>query len=504
MDTTLVKFGEWLPDQPSLQNAGTINILNVIPAFNGYRSFPSLVQISDSLTTECLGCVSIKYYDDVSASMQTDTFAGDTENLYRLGADYVWDVVNSPYVTYTTDATNFWSFADFSGQMMATNYNDAPQYFDGTNFVDLSAGAPKGKYIAVIKDSVFLGFTNDSVDGVKSNRVWWSGYGLPRSWPVIGSDQAYQEQSDFQDLPNGGVVTGFAGAVGGADGLVFKQNAIYRVAYEGIPTVYGFYQIENSKGCVAPRSIANNGSVVFFLSEDGFYACNGASVQSIGNEKVDRWFYNNVNALRLEDVTSSIDYKNKIVCWAFPSINCPDSIGADCLILFNWVLNRWSKISTNLNVLVPSFTQATSTDSASFPYASTDAMDVSTDSRIFAGGRLIFSAIDTENKLSFFEGNSLEAIIETGEINGDNKGNKVFISGIRPLIDSGDSSVAVGYRNLLTESRTYSNYTDTTETGIAPQRVSSRYATAIVKIDAGANFLDATGCEVRIQKRGAR
>ena len=117
-----------------------------------------------------------------------------------------------------------------------------------------------------------VGNTFDSVDGAKPNRVWWSGINNATSWPTIGSAAAAQAQSDRQDFPTGGWVQGITGAVGGADGVIFQDNAITRVTYTGPPTIFAFQEVDRSRGCIAPNSIVNVGDYVFYLSEDGFYS----------------------------------------------------------------------------------------------------------------------------------------------------------------------------------------------------------------------------------------
>ena len=46
----MIKFGEWLPDQPDLENRGVTVAQNVIPALEGYRSLNSLGNVSNQAT----------------------------------------------------------------------------------------------------------------------------------------------------------------------------------------------------------------------------------------------------------------------------------------------------------------------------------------------------------------------------------------------------------------------------------------------------------------------
>ena len=47
----MIKFGDWLPDQPDMGGAGVINAQNVIPSVNGYRSVNSFTSFSNAGTT---------------------------------------------------------------------------------------------------------------------------------------------------------------------------------------------------------------------------------------------------------------------------------------------------------------------------------------------------------------------------------------------------------------------------------------------------------------------
>ena len=68
----MIRFGEWLPDQPDVNNAGVTVATNVIPAANGYRSFPSFVEFSNAADHRIRGIVAAKAADDT-----VSLFCGD-------------------------------------------------------------------------------------------------------------------------------------------------------------------------------------------------------------------------------------------------------------------------------------------------------------------------------------------------------------------------------------------------------------------------------------------
>ena len=79
----------------------------------------------------------------------------------------------------------------------------------------------------------------------------------------------------------------------------------------------------------------------------------------IGAEKVDNWFYENLNSAYPNRVTSTIDPNNQIVLWSFPSNSSSDGT-PDTIIVYNYAVNRWSIIELTHQsigtILLPGYT----------------------------------------------------------------------------------------------------------------------------------------------------
>ena len=73
-----------------------------------------------------------------------------------------------------------------------------------TAFANLAGSPPKADFIAVVRDFVWVG-NIDEGSGRVPFRVRWSGFNDIDGW-TTGTDQ-----SDFQDLPDSGAVTGLVG-----------------------------------------------------------------------------------------------------------------------------------------------------------------------------------------------------------------------------------------------------------------------------------------------------
>ena len=268
-------FGEWLPDLPDHGNPGATTATNVFPAVNSYRPWKTTARSPgiSALANRCQGADAFK--DDSGTSY---IFAGDTTKLYRLTANAFSDISRSSGGAYTIGSEHYWDFVKFGEKIIAFNGNDAPQQYDmgtSSNFSNIAA-APLFRHAAVVNNFVVAGWI-----GTAQNRVQWCAINDATSW-TAGIDQ-----SDLEDLPEGGVVTGITG---GQYGLIFQENRITRMDYRGGNIVFSFRRIEDNRGAIQSKSIIKVGNLVYFYSADGFYVTDGNTSTPIGNGKVDRFF----------------------------------------------------------------------------------------------------------------------------------------------------------------------------------------------------------------------
>ena len=94
---------------------------------------------------------------------------------------------------------------------------------------------------------------------------------------------------------------------GGEFGLVLLERSIHRMSYVGTPFIFQFDNISRNKGCMVAGSIAQYQGITFFLSDDGFYLCDGQTVQPIGNEKVDRFFIDDASESDYGSMSAAVD-----------------------------------------------------------------------------------------------------------------------------------------------------------------------------------------------------
>ena len=479
-----VPFGEWLPDIPDHLNKGATTATNVFPAAVSYKPFKASQQKSNALDSQCFGGFSTK---DNSANVYT--FAGTKSKLYKLSGETFSDVSQAS-TTYNAGADNFWSFSNFGTTVVASNGEDTPQKFVvGTSsaFADLGGSPPVFTFSAVIRDFLVVG----RIKTVK-NRVQWSGINDVETW-TSGT-----KQSDYQDLADGGEITGI---VGGEYGYIFQENQITRMDYVGGTTVFRFSVVSKNRGSIFAKAIAHVGKRVFFYSQDGFFEIDGENVKAIGQHKVNDYFKDNLSAGYQQNIIAATDPLNHLAVWSYPSTDATTGV-QDRLLIYNYSVNRWSVVETAAEMIFTQFSEAFTVDTLDTASSSLDSLTVSLDSRYWLGGVVNFAGFDSDHKLIQFDGSNLAATLETGEIE-PAPGARTTITMVRPLVD-GTSTARVTSRLRLADSGTSTSYSSLRSNGDIPVRSSGRYHKIGVAISAATTWNDAQGIDLIAIKSGLR
>lgn len=439
----MVRLGEWLPDLPDMENPGATVATNVIPYASSYGSFAEPVIYSNALTARCRGAIAVRGSDGTAYN-----FAGDAAKLYKM-ASAAWADV-SKVGGYATGTEEFWEYAQYGSTLIATNYSDTPQAWTlGTSsvFADLAGTPPKGRCVAAVRDFVMFGNLADAT-GTDPNAVRWCAIDTPTTW-TIGTSQA-----DRQLLPNAGFIRK---VVGGEYAVILGENSIYRATYVGSPLIFQFDEVAPGRGCVAQGSVANIGNMIFFLSDDGFYLFDGNQAIPIGANKVDKWFWADIDQGSLYRISTTIDPINKIVMWSYPGSG--SSSGTPNRILaYNWQVQRWALIIQEHEVVVRSMSEGYTLETIDALIGNPDTgayADVSVDSRQFTGGKVVLSCFNTSHKLANFTGAAKAATVETAEVQ-LSPGMRSLVKNTRPMYDGAATvSVTIGSRNKPNEAISY-------------------------------------------------
>jgi hypothetical protein len=506
MAISRVTFGEWTPDQPGLTN-GLQRAENVFPKAVGYGAINAAEDYSAAASENLNNVVAARTsatgativfaggesklfkldagdlsLDDVSKASRSITTVARTSNVvtittsvahgYSIGdsvtvtavgntdvngtfiiiatpttTTFTYDDAGTDIVSgadtgtvtfqYVTPINQRWRFTQFGNVLIAANGGNRLQGFNvntDTNFSDLAVDAPQSRYITVVRDFVVSGYVNDST--VRANRVQWSALGDESSWTNSATTQA-----DFQDIPDGGAVVGLTG---GEFGLVFMDRSIHRMSYVGSPLVFQFDNISRNQGCYEANSIIQYGGTSFFLSDNGFYACDGQQIIPIGNEKVNRFFFDNVEEGLLPLMSAAIDPFRKLVIWAYASTS---SATVDKLLIFNYEIGKWSSGTTTASRVATSSTPSFTLEGLDV-FGDLEDIQTTFDSRIWLGGKMQFAGVK-DAKVITFSGANNTAFIETGDI--EVPGSTSAITMAKPIVDNGSGNVALVSRRLLNE-----------------------------------------------------
>jgi hypothetical protein len=359
-----------------------------------------------------------------------------------------------------------------------------------TLFADLGAAAPKSRYVTTVRDFVVAGFNNGAT--VYPNRVEWCALGDETSWTPAATTQA-----DYQDIPDGGHVKGLTG---GEYGIVFMDRAVVRMSYVGSPLVFQFDTISRGLGCMEPNSIIQYAGMSFFLSDDGFYRCNGQAVESISVEKVDRWFFNNVDISQLSSMSAAVDPLKNLVIWSFKTVD-----QSTFVLIYNFNLNKWSYGEVNVDTIASS-TAITTTSSSGLTleqldaYGSLETLPASLDSFGYTvTSTLLTGTLGT--KIVAFSGSNLTANIVTPDLSLNDTPSVITL--VRPVIDGGSCSVQINSRRRLNQQ---TDFTGSTYSANDDNRIGLRSAGTYhrLKTIPSGVWSSAVGLDVTIVPQGLR
>src|ERR1700742_2383041 len=408
----LIKFAEWLPDQPPLNNPGALVVTNVIPNADSYLPFPGLTSAAFSGT---LGRMYGATFARDNAN-NTYVYAGDQTALYILNGSTFNVATRTAGGAYNTDITNGWEFVNWGQTTIAVNgfEGDAPQQisFGAAHFQPLSGAFP-ASHIAIINNFVVLGAVSDSATQVQ--RVRWSAINNSSLWSADATTLA-----DFQDLPgDGGWIQKIVGGQQG--GYVFQERMIWGMQFVGSPLIFQFIPLVLDLGADAAQAVISYENVVYFLSPEGLKAFDGTTIADIGKGKVDNFFFADLDASYIGSVKSIVVPQSKIVMWSYPGAG---HFGDKCnhILVYSYAHQKWALVnipvaySANIEVLAVTSTPGYTLDGLDSVSSSVDTLPYSLDSRFWTGGSLVMSVF-VNGIFAYFNGTPLPAEVQTAETN---------------------------------------------------------------------------------------
>ena len=475
MTAQRVQFTEWLPDQPSVTSLRDAK--NVYPTSVGYAPFPNAEEYSNAASENISSITVGKFGNDVAL------IAGGNTKLFKFDSSDL--SVNDISKSGGYSSSERWKFTQFGSIILAANNASKIQAYDiasGSTFDDVSANAPVAKYVTVVRDFVVAA---NIAGGAEPNKVQWSDINDETNW-VSGTTS----QSDYQIVPDGGNITGLTG---GEIGLVFLEKSIVRMTYSGSPLFFQFDVISRGLGCINGNSIAQYGATSFFLSDDGFYQCDGQTVTGIGTEKVDRYFYNDADLNELDTMSAAVDPIKKLVIWNYANVD-----GGRSIIIYNWQLSKWSRAITETTSVGNAATTGTTLEGLTLIYPNLDNMPASLDDRLWIGGKFLFAGTKND-KIVTFTGSTYNSELITPDLE---VGYNSVATLVRPQIDNGSATIKVASRRELDDNIQFGSSVSTSSEGRASVRSAGRYHR--FSISPTGNWTNAISIDVDLKPQGGR
>lgn len=274
-----------------------------------------------------------------------------------------WSVIDvGRAVAYVLDTfTSEWNFVSWGNEVWATSIGEPVQRQTtrGADFADgiTSTAKPAAKYIATVKNQLWLGHTSGGGPTYSGQDVWWSAVDNALDFDISDTTQC-----DRQDLIDDyGIVTGL---VGGDYAIIFKEQAIYRADFVGAPLIYNFTILAVGEGTLHSKSIVAVGQDVYFLDSSGFKVIkDGKYVETIGANAVARAFLDEAinditpesgTGVRYKPYTSPTytigegfsivgahDRSSKCIWWAYHSDETDSHRVLDRVLFYNYADDRW-------------------------------------------------------------------------------------------------------------------------------------------------------------------
>lgn len=478
-----IQFGEWRPDRAPHMSPDLTEADNVLSVAGAYAPVLSHVQVQGTH----LGFRSQGFFSIPSASGDPIVYTATGQRVYRIRNGSF----DTAYFAGSISDAQWW-FAELAGEVVTGNRYVRPVAGKpGSTFSPVSADAPAAACGAIIeRNFLMLGnLTNDDIDGPQPARVRWSGFRNIRAWGTnIGT------QADFEDMHDeGGPVIAITGR---GTGTVFQRKAITRVT-PNPTTIFEFTTVELGRGPISRGAVCDIGPFAFYRADDGFFAWDGMQSAPIGTDKVDRWFAENVNPARLDRISSGYDPTTRCVCWAFPEFGQDDN---SAIISYSMADQRWTLIRKPMQYIGTSATFPATLESMPTP----DSSGISWDDPAYAGRKPVLAGMDDSQTYGTFTGEKMAYAIATGDYI-SSAGQRSFVSGVRPVTDDPNVTIAVGAKNQRdSDAVVWSPPTSPGVDGKCPARVDARMLRYRMAGNAGNSWSRAVGVELDVQATGGR
>ena len=244
-------------------------------------------------------------------------------------------------------------------------------------------------------------------------------------WGGIGSGADEVPLKDGGEAIRGCVLDGNVAAV-------FQKNAIRGVVITNrIERVYDI-ALGDGVGSVGAKSIIPFKGMIGFISRAGFQVLTAQGVRPIGAEKDNRFLLETVSDL--SEIQGYVDPRNHMMWWR---------LNSSTLMGWDWQIDEFVTAPESTTYLCAAGLPASDMDAAEVVTGEAD-MDApgfpDMDSSAYSGGQPEFSGFNGSFELGFFDGENMEANLQTPEVVFPRS---VIFHNTTPLTDAPNALVSV-------------------------------------------------------------
>ena len=489
----------WRPDNSAFR-AGALQIARgCIKKAQGFKPAPTLVNVTDTVLPNFAGADALVTADDTSADKSFRTYAGNKSAIYEAsGTPLVWNDV-SKVGGYAVPAEDRWRFAQFDGDLFATNLIDPVQFVNvgaGGLFADTGApNIPKAKYIAAVgNDYLMLGFIDDPIEGIKSNRGQWGPFRDPfGDWADIGTN------ADRTNIVNLSEIRGVEGGEWAT--FLLERGVVQLTPSPGALEAFQVDEISTEVGCSFPASVITVGHRTMWLDRAGWLMFDGSRVTPIGAQWVDEWTKGELRSGQEFRIQPGYDPDEKVVRWLFTGEGSQGDVPNRCLILRPELGQQgWSYQDVDAYVLGTFVSPGTNLDAD--PYPTLDAPRPPLDDPFWQAGSPVAGAIDDQGRAATFKGPADDAVFTWPEGMVSDAADLVTLDAALPITRGGSPSVQISTRDQLNQDLVFGPDVAPQPNGEIPLRVDARYQTITMKQTG--EWEDATALQLAGHTTGTR
>lgn len=547
----VVAFADWRPDVSDLNAQFTSIANNVLPRADGFGPFPGHVAFTSALAATCRGYFFARNEDQLAVFAATEDRIYLLNNTTLMWTDASQGAAAYTPVS----ANEHWQFAQFNNLVIAVQANEVPQVFDlssDTEFSDLGGTPPQARYISIINRFVVLSGLLDNPyrvhwSGLNDTTNWTAGTGLcdfqdlPDGGVVRGvvggelgiiiqdgsmrrmvfspgSDVIFQIDRLSKDT---GALAPYSIVNAGERVFFLSPRGFIMTDASGSVTPIGKERVDRtflatydsaSLGLVIGASDPSSNVVIWaYKSQDG--GQDGLFDSMISYDwAINRWTVVSMTGEYLASLARPGQTLEGLDSIGAVSISGAANNGSGLIRLTVTSTSGWTTGDVKTISAVGGVTNANGTFTITVIDGTHIDLQGSTFAGVYTSGGIVGGSLDdlsfsldtvasstlsqlsmfnASHELGFFNGDALEATLETAEI--ADHGWRTGINGFTPICDAENITGQIGSRDRLNATYAYTTAADMNEDGFCPILAEGRYLRGRITVPAAEAWTFATG-----------